>query len=630
MKSAMIAQAFLSRLTPKLAAVVVVGFVIDLLAYGPLPAWGQGGARVSDPQTEVPASLPGAERAAGTQARVQAAWGTLPLYFIENRGQVDARVAYYVQGRDNTVYFTPHGVTFALTGQDDSPSTGEAPVQQASLLPGALGAALDRESTRRRWALKLDFMDANPDVRPSGQDLTLAVISYFTGPREQWQTGLQTYATLVYADLWPGIDLIYSGTVHQLKYTFVAKVNAAGTGLLYAGYIGGSGRDVGMGIAVDSADNAYATGHTNSTEATFPETGGPDLTFNGNVDAFVAKISEVVQPVPATVILEPAAETNPVGTSHTVTATVTDAAGEPVEDVIVRFMVTGSVSAAGSCTTDENGECDFTYPGPPLPGVDAITAYADTNNNSVQDPGEPAGAATKTWTPVAAAVTLMPAAADNPVGTNHTVTATVTNTVGQPMPGVTVRFTVAGSVITTGSCATNVSGQCTFTYLGPALPGADLITAYPDLNNNNVQDGNELADFATKAWLLPTSTPGHVTGGGHILAPNLSDEIVFGFNARSTDKGFSGQCNLVDPSTAPKTHIRCLDVTALVQTGAPGGGGTATFFGNATVNGLSTTYRIDVADVAEPGAGRDSFSIVMNSGYTAGGLLTGGNIQVPR
>ena len=50
---------------------------------------------------------------------------------------------------------------------------------------------------------------------------------------------------------------------------FVAKVNAAGTGLDYAGYIGGSGYDLAHGVGVDSAGNAYVAGATSSTEATF-------------------------------------------------------------------------------------------------------------------------------------------------------------------------------------------------------------------------------------------------------------------------------------------------------------------------------------------------------------------------
>ena len=61
----------------------------------------------------------------------------------------------------------------------------------------------------------------------------------------------------------------------------MAKVNAAGTALVYAGYIGGLDEDRGVGIAVDGSGNAYVTGFTESTEASFPEVVGPDLISNG-------------------------------------------------------------------------------------------------------------------------------------------------------------------------------------------------------------------------------------------------------------------------------------------------------------------------------------------------------------
>jgi hypothetical protein len=73
---------------------------------------------------------------------------------------------------------------------------------------------------------------------------------------------------------------------------FVAKVQAGGSALDYCGYIGGDAWDVCSGIAVDSSENAYVTGSTTSDETTFPETVGPDLTYNspGYADAFVAKV----------------------------------------------------------------------------------------------------------------------------------------------------------------------------------------------------------------------------------------------------------------------------------------------------------------------------------------------------
>jgi hypothetical protein len=68
-----------------------------------------------------------------------------------------------------------------------------------------------------------------------------------------------------------------------------------------------------------------------------------------------------------------------------------------VANVVVRFAVSGSVNTSGSATTDSNGEATFCYFGPPLPGADTITAFADTDGNSVQDSGEPIGVAEKTW-----------------------------------------------------------------------------------------------------------------------------------------------------------------------------------------------------------------------------------------
>ena len=83
-----------------------------------------------------------------------------------------------------------------------------------------------------------------------------------------------------------GPDLTFNGS----SDAFVAKIAASGTALTYAGYIGGNGDDGGLGIAVDSAGNAYVAGNTVSDETSFPVTAGPDLTHNGSIDAFVAKI----------------------------------------------------------------------------------------------------------------------------------------------------------------------------------------------------------------------------------------------------------------------------------------------------------------------------------------------------
>ena len=286
------------------------------------------------------------EPGAACGTAVQAAFGKLPLYFIENRGAFPEEVAYYVTGADKTLFFSPEGVTFRLRGKDG------------------------------RWVVKLDFVGSSP-VKPRGEDGQKAVFSYFTGPEKDWKAGLPTFSRVVYEDLWPGIDLVYSGTVNKLKYELVVEpgvdpsvirlryrgadaVQLTGTGairvetrcgsfedappvafqeaegkrshvrvafaadpaapgeavsfgfrvgkydctkplildpalLVYCGYIGGSLIDapapMECAIAVDTAGAAYVVGTTQSTEQTFPVTVGPDLTYNGSSDAFVAKVN---------------------------------------------------------------------------------------------------------------------------------------------------------------------------------------------------------------------------------------------------------------------------------------------------------------------------------------------------
>ena len=119
----------------------------------------------------------------------------MPVVYIENRGQLDARVRYYQTAKNATLYFTPGGVTIAQTD----------------------GA--------QRWAVKMDFLGANP-VTPIGRRLTEAIISYFKGPEKDWKAGLPTYSEVVYPNLWPGIDLVYSGEDGHTKYSFLVAADA--------------------------------------------------------------------------------------------------------------------------------------------------------------------------------------------------------------------------------------------------------------------------------------------------------------------------------------------------------------------------------------------------------------------
>jgi hypothetical protein len=132
--------------------------------------------------------------------QAQPDFGKMPVALIPNRGQLDERVDYYIQGKDKTIYFGAEGVTFALTG-----------------------ASPDKNP---RWVVKLDFVGANPGVRPVGTDRTGTTISYFRGEPGNWKSGLTAFSRIVYANLWPGIDLAYSGTLAELKYEFIVHPGA--------------------------------------------------------------------------------------------------------------------------------------------------------------------------------------------------------------------------------------------------------------------------------------------------------------------------------------------------------------------------------------------------------------------
>ncbi|HSN73556.1 MAG TPA: SBBP repeat-containing protein, partial [Anaerolineae bacterium] len=71
---------------------------------------------------------------------------------------------------------------------------------------------------------------------------------------------------------------------------FVVKLNATGTGLNYATFLGGGGGDSGNGIAVDGTGRAYVTGLTYSSDFPTPP-GAFDPSFNGAYDAFVARLN---------------------------------------------------------------------------------------------------------------------------------------------------------------------------------------------------------------------------------------------------------------------------------------------------------------------------------------------------
>jgi len=297
---------------------VIVG--VALLAAGPIAA----------------AAVGAAER-----ARVLDAYGKLPIAFVENHGQTDAGVAYYLHARGHSVYFSASGHALRLT---------QGHGEQA-----------------RAHVVKVDLVDAQAGAIQGG-NRTAGSVSYFRGARSEWHSALPMFSSIRYREPWPGIALdyrsaggklesVYTVAPHadpariQLRYSGHQSLRIDAVGnlvydtsvgpvqesapdvyqeidgerimvsasyalrdantvafevasydrehalvidptLTYSGFIGGIGDDEGFDVDIDSAGNAYVVGYSSSTETTFPVLVGPDLTHNaGSTDAFIAKVS---------------------------------------------------------------------------------------------------------------------------------------------------------------------------------------------------------------------------------------------------------------------------------------------------------------------------------------------------
>jgi hypothetical protein len=88
--------------------------------------------------------------------------------------------------------------------------------------------------------------------------------------------------------------------------------------------------------------------------------------------------------------VEPEEATNPVGTSHTVTATVTEVVPNgtfPLSGQTVSFEITEGPDAGetGSCIADENGQCTFTFSNNGTPGTDTIVGSVDFGPFTLSD-----------------------------------------------------------------------------------------------------------------------------------------------------------------------------------------------------------------------------------------------------
>lgn len=185
-------------------------------------------------------------------------------------------------------------VTLAAPGGDAAPPmlTERAPVAWQTIAGRRVDVPVRYEL---RLGQSIGFaLGAYDPAYPLTIDPTLVYSTYFGGSSIEFSNDIAIDGTgNAYIVGTTGPDL---PTTNPLQPNFggnsdifIAKLNAAGSSVLYSTFLGGSSFEEGNSIAVDSAGNAYVTGSTSSTD--FPTVGPLQDSLNSFSDSIVAKLS---------------------------------------------------------------------------------------------------------------------------------------------------------------------------------------------------------------------------------------------------------------------------------------------------------------------------------------------------
>ena len=115
-------------------------------------------------------------------------YGQIPLVFIANRGQVHHSVRFTAKSPGFTAYFTPEEVVVDVSGA----------------------------------IVRMRYQGANISPALGGLELQEGKANYLIGnDPSNWQTDVPLFGRVVYKDLYPGIDMLYSSSDRRLKSEFV-------------------------------------------------------------------------------------------------------------------------------------------------------------------------------------------------------------------------------------------------------------------------------------------------------------------------------------------------------------------------------------------------------------------------
>jgi hypothetical protein len=132
-----------------------------------------------------------------------------PLYFIPNQGQFHEEVAYCAKAAGYTLWIKEHDITYDTSTLKNSSKT-------ANLNSGFSPIEYTRKVCRT------SFSGANGSFRIIPHGITDHRVNFFIGnERSAWRTGIPTYRSILFQDLYPRIDLKVYGMDNMNIYEFI-------------------------------------------------------------------------------------------------------------------------------------------------------------------------------------------------------------------------------------------------------------------------------------------------------------------------------------------------------------------------------------------------------------------------
>ena len=150
------------------------------------------------------------------KGRTLESYGKLPLYFIENKGQVDSKVRFYVKTPGQTLYFTDEGIVFDLFRKKAEASKDTDANEENKRHRG--------ENKAERLVFSLLFDKANKGVSIAGLEKQEAKVNYLLGSdKAAWKTNIPICKGIFYKEVYKGIDFKVEGKGQAIKYEFIVN-----------------------------------------------------------------------------------------------------------------------------------------------------------------------------------------------------------------------------------------------------------------------------------------------------------------------------------------------------------------------------------------------------------------------